>query len=83
MIDLETFDMTIKERDTVKSYCRSLIVLNKKDTKVIHDQEKEIERLTKTQDPKILKMHADLVAKAKAGMGMRDIEEYMSERKKN
>ena len=83
MSDYEILNTAIKEGDIAKSHCRTLITLNEKDTKVIHAQEKEIERLTKMQDPNIPKMYAELAAKARANMGMKDIEEYMSKIKKN
>ena len=46
-------------------------------------QEKEIDRLMKTQDPKRLKAIADLVAMSRASKGIEDIEEYMAKIKDN
>ena len=68
----------LRERDSLKSFCKRLIVIKDKDKKVMDAQEKEINRLMKTHDPKRLKAIADLAAMARANRGIKDIEEYMS-----
>ena len=81
MTNVEEVAQIFEERELAKSYCRRLIVMRDKDTKVIQAQEKEIERLTKSYDPKREKALAEILAKARAAKGMKDIEEYMSKNK--
>ena len=83
MSDHEAIQEYFAEGKRAKAHCRTLIDLNIKNTKLIHAQEKDIEKLNKMQDPKIQKMYADLAAKARADKGMKDIEEYMLKIKKN
>ena len=83
MSDDEAIRDYFAEGERAKDHCRVLMTMNTKNKKLIQAQEKDIERLTKTQDPKMQKMYADLAATARANMGMKDIEEYMSKIKKN
>ena len=83
MSDDEAVKEYFAEAEKVKGQCRALMVMNTKNEKLVYTQEKEIERLIKTQDPKRQKMYAELAAIARADIGMKDIEEYMSKRKKD
>ena len=83
MSDLEAIRQAVVERDALKSYCKKLMTIKDKDSKVMSAQEKEIERLNKTQDPGRQKMIADVAAMARANSGIRDIEEHMSKIKNN
>ena len=46
-------------------------------------QEKEIDKLIKTQDPGRLRALADITALARANMGMKEFDDYMSKIKDN
>ena len=83
MSDLDDIRQTVVERDALKSHCTKLITIKNKDMKVMEAQEKEIDRLMKTQAPQRLKAIADIAAMSRANRGIKEIEEYMSKIKDN